>query len=576
MEAKGKAESIRLRHGVIVKQRAIHLAVLSLALAVSLTGWAIEVPLSKSGGVYELPVTLNGMLTLKFVVDSGAAEVSVPAEAVMILMRAGTTTEKDFLPGSTFILADGSKVKSPRFLIRKLQIGDIVLNDVKASIGSKGSSLLLGQSCLEKLPGWRLDTTREVFIIGEARSSGRTISPENAFCLQAASNGRLVAVCDLVARGAYETELTYNPKAAYQVAKELFEAKSQTEGIIKATAELTCKDPDLEAGLKRCHDCAVAYMNEIDRRIAFYSKKGESSWAEMAALKSTANDSLMLSLESVAKNFAVPRNKLAFENWKRENPVEAEMATSSSWDHLGMSPGRRFLGIRFTEDKGELVVAGLTPDSPNRGAGILPGDKLNTLNHQRVGSLADVKAVVNKSVGGTVSAELTRPPGNQIQKDLRVGRYAPWGKKFYKRIAVAPFVNESISDVGSYRNFLQSQLLTKVPRDTYFVWSAPKTESGLALETLKRDDVDFLLKVTVHTCEVHSAYRAFSPGNRVRVGEFKATFTLIDVSSGATAWEQELSHEMDQFNDVDATLKRCTQVVTEQAITQIAQRLFSR
>jgi TPR repeat protein len=41
----------------------------------------------RDGGTFVVPVTLNGQLTLKFVVDSGAADVSVPADVVMALLR---------------------------------------------------------------------------------------------------------------------------------------------------------------------------------------------------------------------------------------------------------------------------------------------------------------------------------------------------------------------------------------------------------------------------------------------------------------------------------------------------------
>ena len=39
------------------------------------------VPMVGDGGTFRIPVTLNGQLTLQFVIDSGAADVSVPAAA---------------------------------------------------------------------------------------------------------------------------------------------------------------------------------------------------------------------------------------------------------------------------------------------------------------------------------------------------------------------------------------------------------------------------------------------------------------------------------------------------------------
>ena len=42
----------------------------------------IEIPLKSLGGTFVVPVFINGAITLNFVVDSGAADVSVPADVV--------------------------------------------------------------------------------------------------------------------------------------------------------------------------------------------------------------------------------------------------------------------------------------------------------------------------------------------------------------------------------------------------------------------------------------------------------------------------------------------------------------
>ncbi len=44
---------------------------------------AIEIPLHKHGGVYTLPVRINGIITLNFILDSGASEVAIPADVAM-------------------------------------------------------------------------------------------------------------------------------------------------------------------------------------------------------------------------------------------------------------------------------------------------------------------------------------------------------------------------------------------------------------------------------------------------------------------------------------------------------------
>jgi len=124
-----------------------------------------EIPLIKVGGVYALPVEINGVLTLQFILDSGAAEVNIPADVVFTLVRTGTIKDTDFLPGKTYVLADGSTLRSPRFTIRTLKIGSRHIQDVPASVGNLTSGLLLGQSFLERLGTWGIDNQKNVLVI---------------------------------------------------------------------------------------------------------------------------------------------------------------------------------------------------------------------------------------------------------------------------------------------------------------------------------------------------------------------------------------------------------------------------
>jgi len=123
------------------------------------------IPLVKVGGVYELPVEINGRLTLNFVFDSGAAEMNIPVDVVSTLIRTGTITNTDFLPEKMYILADGSQQSSPRFVIRSVKIGHQSIPNVSASIGNINSGLLIGQSLLEKLGTWGVDTQRQVLSV---------------------------------------------------------------------------------------------------------------------------------------------------------------------------------------------------------------------------------------------------------------------------------------------------------------------------------------------------------------------------------------------------------------------------
>ena len=116
------------------------------------------------GGVYAVPVLVNGAITLDFVVDSGAADVSIPADVVSTLMRTKTLQVSDFIGRQTYVLADGSKVPSQTFLIRSLKVGDRVIENVTASVASVNGSLLLGQSFLSRFKSWSIDNTKHALV----------------------------------------------------------------------------------------------------------------------------------------------------------------------------------------------------------------------------------------------------------------------------------------------------------------------------------------------------------------------------------------------------------------------------
>src|SRR5437899_1235511 len=140
---------------------------------------AEDVPLIKSGGVYELPVEVNGVITLNFILDTGASEVNIPAEVALTLYRAWTIRDTDFLPGQTYTLADGSTLKSSRFLLRSLKVGNYRMTNVPASVGDVLSPLLLGQSFLERLGAWGIDSQKQVLVLGSAMNllSQKTPAP---------------------------------------------------------------------------------------------------------------------------------------------------------------------------------------------------------------------------------------------------------------------------------------------------------------------------------------------------------------------------------------------------------------
>jgi len=124
-----------------------------------------HVALIRDGGTYLVPVLINGVIPLNFTVDSGAADVSIPADVVLTLVRTGTLTENDFIGSQKYQLADGSAVESKTFIIHSLKVGDRTVTNVRASISDVKGGLLLGQSFLEKFRSWSLDNAKHELVL---------------------------------------------------------------------------------------------------------------------------------------------------------------------------------------------------------------------------------------------------------------------------------------------------------------------------------------------------------------------------------------------------------------------------
>ena len=131
----------------------------------SIASGRIEVQLNPDGGVLTVPVEINGAITLDFVIDSGASDVSVPADVVSVLMTIGTIRSTDFIGQQTYILADGTEAPSSVFTIRSLKIGGHIVENVRGSIASPKASLLLGQSFLRHFRSWSIDNAKHVLVL---------------------------------------------------------------------------------------------------------------------------------------------------------------------------------------------------------------------------------------------------------------------------------------------------------------------------------------------------------------------------------------------------------------------------
>ena len=129
---------------------------------------AESIPLIRERGTFVVPVVINDKIRLNFTIDSGATDVSIPANVFFMLTRAGTISESDFLDTRVYELADGSRQTSRRVRIRSLRVGNTEIRDVVASVSPQEGISLLGQSFLSRLRSWSIDNQRQVLLVNES------------------------------------------------------------------------------------------------------------------------------------------------------------------------------------------------------------------------------------------------------------------------------------------------------------------------------------------------------------------------------------------------------------------------
>jgi clan AA aspartic protease (TIGR02281 family) len=123
------------------------------------------IKLSRDGVNFAAPVVLNGTVQSQFLVDSGAADVQVPMSIFDELLHAGTVTPADVTGFQTYRMANGTSARAVSFTIRSLQIGGIVLENVRCAAIDAPAPALLGMSFLGRFRSWALDNENETLVL---------------------------------------------------------------------------------------------------------------------------------------------------------------------------------------------------------------------------------------------------------------------------------------------------------------------------------------------------------------------------------------------------------------------------
>ncbi len=124
------------------------------------------VKMEKSGGIYLIPCKVNG-LSLKFIFDTGASDVSISLTEALFMLKNGYLKESDIKGTVYYSIANGEIAEGTRINIQKIEIGKQTLYNVEASIvHSTEAPLLFGQSAMERFGKFTMDYSNSNLIIG--------------------------------------------------------------------------------------------------------------------------------------------------------------------------------------------------------------------------------------------------------------------------------------------------------------------------------------------------------------------------------------------------------------------------
>lgn len=139
-------------------------------LSMSSQARADEIPLGSNGGLYTVPVLINGSVKIPFIVDSGATSVVIPQDVFETLIRSGTVSRSDVLGAARATQADGSTFETIRLRLREVRIGSHVAENVVATVTPRRADSLLGQTFLSRFGAVSFDYQRRILVLSGPHS----------------------------------------------------------------------------------------------------------------------------------------------------------------------------------------------------------------------------------------------------------------------------------------------------------------------------------------------------------------------------------------------------------------------
>lgn len=142
---------------------AIHLSSESIAPAENLDDidpallTTTEIPFTKDSGIYRVNCKVNG-LPLSFYFDTGAADITISKVEADFMLKNGYISSKDIAGHQSFGDATGATSVGTVIVLKEVEFGGLVLENVRASVvNTQTAPLLLGQTLLSRLGRIEID-----------------------------------------------------------------------------------------------------------------------------------------------------------------------------------------------------------------------------------------------------------------------------------------------------------------------------------------------------------------------------------------------------------------------------------
>ena len=133
-----------------------------LGIKDDLKEYTCEIPFTKENGTCYVKCKING-LPLKFTFDTGAADVSLSMVEANFMMKNGYLNKGDIIGKGYYSDATGTISEGTIVNIRKVEFGDLSLDNVRASIvKNQKAPLLLGQTVLSRAGKIEIDNEKKV------------------------------------------------------------------------------------------------------------------------------------------------------------------------------------------------------------------------------------------------------------------------------------------------------------------------------------------------------------------------------------------------------------------------------